>query len=201
MPRILFVSDGVLRFSPLEFRLNLHSLEGLSLHPQYRVSPSKSISALCLYIWTPHTASTSSQAAIRLWGVSGTLNAFLAALGIFFNINSSISVVTIAAFFGVPRILFISCSSDILKCVPCPISEYDAAESKKAVVLIGLGGLVQPGRLSSLKIIISRWFALSFSIWSVAKACVCGAASHSVLPRCFLHVIGVSFSILKVLLS
>ena len=52
-----------------------------------------------------------------------------------------------------PRILFVSCSSDILTCAPRPISEYYAAESKKAVVLVGLGGLVQPGRSSSLRIL------------------------------------------------
>ena len=80
--------------------------------------------------------------------MSGTLKAFLADLGIFFNINSRVSVVTIAALFGVPRILFVSCSSAILTCAPRPISEYDAAESNKAVVIVGLGGLVQPGRLS-----------------------------------------------------
>ena len=34
-----------------------------------------------------------------------------------------------------------------------------------------------------------------FPIWSVAKTCVRRAAAHSVLPRCFLHVIGVPFSI------
>ena len=36
--------------------------------------------------------------------MSGTLNAFLAALGSFFNSNSRVSVVKIAALFGVPRI-------------------------------------------------------------------------------------------------
>ena len=85
--------------------------------------------------------------------MSGTLKAFLAALGSFFNINSRVSVVTITTLFGVPRILFVSCSSDILTCAPRPISEYDAAESKNAVVLVGLGGLVQPGCSSSLRIL------------------------------------------------
>ena len=98
-----------------------------------------------MYRWTPHPESTSSQAAIRLWGISGTLNAFLAALGSFFNGNSRVSVVTIAALFGVPRILFVSCVSDILTCALRPMSEYDTAEYKKAVVLLVLGGLVQPG--------------------------------------------------------
>ena len=144
---------GVIRFSLLEVRLNLHSLEGLSLHPRYRVSPSNYIYTLCLYIWNPHPASTSSQDAIRLWGMSGTLKDFLAALGSFFNISSRVSAVTIAALFGVPWILFVSCSSDILMWAPRPMSEYDAAESKKAVVLVGLGGLVQPGRSSSLRIL------------------------------------------------
>ena len=106
----------MLQFSPLEVRLNLHSLEGFSLHPRYRVSPSNSISALFLYRWTPHPASTSLQSAIRLWGVSGTLNAFLADLGSFFNGKSRVSVATIAALFGVPRILFVSCVSDTLTC-------------------------------------------------------------------------------------
>ena len=127
----------MLHFSPLEVRLNLHSLEGLSLYPQERVSPSNSISALCLYRWTPHPASTISQAGIRLWGMSGTLKAVLAALGSFFNINARVSDVTIAALFGVPRILFVSCSSAFLTCAPRPISGYDADESKKAVVLVG----------------------------------------------------------------
>ena len=143
----------MLHFSLLAVRLNLHILEGLSLHPIYRVSPSNSISALCLYRWTPHPASTSSQAAIRLWGMSGTLNAFLAALGSFFNSNSRVSVVKIADLFGVPRILFVSRVYDILACAPCPISEYKAAESKKAAVLVVLGGLVQTSLLSSLRIL------------------------------------------------
>ena len=77
--------------------------------------------------------------------MSGTLKDFFADLGVFFNINSIVSVVTIDALVGVPSILFVSCSSDILTCAPRPIREYDAAESKKAVVLVGLGGLVQSG--------------------------------------------------------
>ena len=85
--------------------------------------------------------------------MSGTLNDFLAALGGFFNSNSRVSVVMISALFGVPRILFVSCSSDILTCAPRLISEYGAAESKKAVVLVVLGELVQPGRSSSLRIL------------------------------------------------
>ena len=52
-----------------------------------------------------------------------------------------------------PRILFVSCVYDILTCAPRPISEYDAAKSKKAVVLVVLGGLVQPGGSSSFKIL------------------------------------------------
>ena len=154
MDNILLESvGGVLHFSPLEVRLNLHSLEGFSLHPLYRVSSSNYISALCLYIWTPHPESTSSQAVIRLWGMYSTLKTFLAALGSVFNINSRVYVVTISALFGVPGILFFSCSSDILTCAPRPISEYDTDESMNAVVLLGLGGLVQPGRLSSLRIL------------------------------------------------
>ena len=85
--------------------------------------------------------------------MSGTLKDFLGALGCFFNINSRVSIVTIAALFGVPRILFVSCSSDILTCAPRPMSEYGAAESKKAVVLVGLGELVQPCSSSSLRIL------------------------------------------------
>ena len=85
--------------------------------------------------------------------MSGTLEAFITALGSFFNINSRVSFVTIAALFGVPRIFFVFYFSDILTCAPRPISEYDAAESKKAVVLVGLGGLVQPCRSSSLRIL------------------------------------------------
>ena len=85
--------------------------------------------------------------------MSDTLNVFLAALGSFFNINSRVYVVMIAALFGVPRILFVSCVSDILTCAPLPISEYDAAESNMAVVLVVLVGLVQPGRSSSSRII------------------------------------------------
>ena len=86
-------------------------------------------------------------------GMSGTLNAFLVALGGFFNSNSKVSVVTIAALFGVPMILFVSCSSDIWTCALRPISEYDSAESNKAVVLVGLGGLVQTVCSSSLRIL------------------------------------------------
>ena len=55
--------------------------------------------------------------------MSGTLNDFLAASGIFFKSNSRVSVVTIAALFGVPRVLFVSWVSDILTCVLHPISE------------------------------------------------------------------------------
>ena len=64
-------------------------------------------------------------------GVSGTLNAFLAASGSFFKSNSRVSIVTIAALFGVPRVSFVSWVSDILICAPRPISEYEAAESRK----------------------------------------------------------------------
>ena len=71
----------------------------------------------------------------------------------FFNLNSRVSVVTIAALFGVPRILFVSYSSDFLTCAPRPISEYNASGSNKAVVLVGLSGLVHPGHLSSLRIL------------------------------------------------
>ena len=74
--------------------------------------------------------------------MSGSLNAFLASLGGFFNSNSRVYVVTIAALFGVPRILFVSCVSDILTCAPRPISEYEAAEYKKALVLVVLWGFI-----------------------------------------------------------
>ena len=91
----------------------------------------------------------------------GTLNAFLAALGGFFNSNSRVSVITIAALFGVPMTLFVSCVSDILTCAPRPISEYNDVESKNSVVVVVLGGLVQPVRLSSLiilKVLKTRLF-------------------------------------------
>ena len=83
----------MLGFSPLGVRLNLNCLEVLSLHPRYRVSLSNSISALCLYRLT-HVL---HQLTHRM---SGTLKAFLAALGSFFNINSRVYVVTIAALVG-----------------------------------------------------------------------------------------------------
>ena len=86
--------------------------------------------------------------------MSVILNAFHAAFESLFKSNLRVSVVAISALFGVPRILFVSWVSDILTCVPCPISEYEAAESKKAVGLVLFGGLVQPGGLSSLKILI-----------------------------------------------
>ena len=72
--------------------------------------------------------------------MSGTLNSFLAASGSLFKSNSRVSVVTIAALFGMPRVLFVSWVSDILTCDPRPIIEYEAAESKKAVVLVLFGG-------------------------------------------------------------
>ena len=122
--------------------------------------------------------------------MSGTLKFFLAALGVFFNINSRVYVVTIAALFGLPRILFVSCSSDILTCVPRPISEYDATESKNAVVVLGLGGLVQLGSSSSLrilKVLKTRLFPAGapchFPFGAFPKTCVRRAAAHSVLPR------------------
>ena len=77
----------------------------------------------------------------------GTLNAFLAASGSFFKSNSRVSVVTIVDLFGVPRVLFVSWVSAFLTCAM-------SAESKKAVVLLLFGGLVQPSGSSSLKIII-----------------------------------------------
>ena len=86
--------------------------------------------------------------------MSGILNVFLAASGSFFKSNLRVSGVTIAALFGVPRVLFDSWVSDILTCAQRPISEYESAESKKAVVLVVFGGLVQPGGSSSLKILI-----------------------------------------------
>ena len=86
--------------------------------------------------------------------MSGTLNAFLADSGSFFKSNSRVSVVTIEALFGVPRVLFVSWVFDFLTCAPHHISEYKAAESKKAVLLLVFGGFVQPDGSSSLKILI-----------------------------------------------
>ena len=86
--------------------------------------------------------------------MSGTLNAVFAASRSFFKSNLRVSVVTIAVLFGMPRILFVSWVYDFLTCAPRLISDYEAAESKKAVVLLVFGGLVQPGGLSSLKILI-----------------------------------------------
>ena len=52
--------------------------------------------------------------------MSGTVKAFLAALGSLFYIISRVSVVTIAALVGVPSILFVSCSLDIFTCARVP---------------------------------------------------------------------------------
>ena len=99
--------------------------------------------------------------------MSGILNAFLAPSGSFFKSNSRGYVVTISDLFGVPRVLFVSWVSDFLTCAPRPIIEYEASESKKAVVLLVLGGLVQPGGSSSLKnkiliVLETRLFPASF---------------------------------------
>ena len=63
----------------------------------------------------------------------------------FWRSSSSVSVVTMDALFGVPRVLLDSWTSARLHCASWPRREMDAAESSKAVVLFGLCGLEQPG--------------------------------------------------------
>ena len=95
---------GVTLFPPFEVMSNLQSLVGLSLHHWYSVSPSYSISAPCLLKCMLHPALTSSPPAIRLWGISGTLNAFLAVYGNLLSSNNWVSVVIIVVLLGVPRV-------------------------------------------------------------------------------------------------
>ena len=77
--------------------------------------------------------------------MSGTRNARLAAEGSFWRSSSSVSVVTMDALFGVPRVLLDSWASARLHCASLPRREMEAAESSRSVVLFGLGGLEKPG--------------------------------------------------------
>ena len=52
---------------------------------------------------------------------------------------------TVCPGFGVPSILFLSCTAETLQTAFIPKSVSDAAESKKAVVVLYSLGLAQPG--------------------------------------------------------
>ena len=79
-------------------------------------------------------ASHNSLTATKLCEIDGTLYAFLAAGGSFGSSNSTVWVVAMEAPFGMPNILFFSCTCAILHSAFCPSSEIDAAESMNAVV-------------------------------------------------------------------
>ena len=51
---------------------------------------------------------------MRLWGILGTLKAFLALGGSFSNSSSKVSVVEIGIPLGVPRVMFADCVSALL---------------------------------------------------------------------------------------
>ena len=58
-------------------------------------------------------------------------------------------MVVIVFLLGVPNVLLGSRTSGILHAALRPSRERDAAESRKAVLLFTLGGLVQPGECFS----------------------------------------------------
>ena len=65
-----------------------------------------------------HPALTSSPPNIRLWGISDTVNAFLAASGDLLNNNNRVSVVIIVVLLGVPRVwFFFLYSGSFTRCV------------------------------------------------------------------------------------
>ena len=121
-----------------------------SLQPLYSVSPSNSISPKYLLRYMLHPASTSSGPESRLWGSSSTVNPVLALSGSLFILNLIVSVVFTGTAAGVSSSLFFSCIIALSAAAPFARHVTDAAVSKKAHVLFGLGGGAQPNVLSSL---------------------------------------------------
>ena len=77
--------------------------------------------------------------------MSGTRNVLLAAFCSFARRSSNGSVVVNLSFDGVPRDTLGSCTSAILQYALRPNKESNAAVFNNAVIVRGLGGLVQPG--------------------------------------------------------
>ena len=100
-------------------------------------------------MWTLHPASNNSETAMRLWGISLTLNALLAAGGSFCNFSNKLSVVWIGTWEVVLSDMLGSWVGDTLQSACFPRIDVDAVQSRYAVVLFGFGGLVQPGGSSS----------------------------------------------------
>ena len=82
---------------------------------------------------------------MRLWGISLTLDALLAAGGSFFNFSNKLSVVWIGTWEGVLSDMLGSWIGATLQSACFPRIDVDMAQSRYALVLLGFGGLVQPG--------------------------------------------------------
>ena len=74
--------------------------------------------------------------------MSGTLKAFISASGSLLISNYRVSVVIIVVLLAVTRVWFFSCMVALLHTALRPMSEKDAAVSKKAVFLFTFGGLI-----------------------------------------------------------
>ena len=81
--------------------------------------------------------------------MSGTLKASLASSGSLDNSSSSVSVVMIVPLLGVPNVMFGFCIVALLHSAFLPISDFDAAVSRNAVLFCAFGGLLQPGEIFS----------------------------------------------------
>ena len=87
---------------------------------------------------------------MRLWGISLTLNALLAAGGNFLNFSNKLSVVWIFTGEGVLSDMLGSWVGATLQSACFPRIDVDGAKSRYAVVLFGFGGLVQQGVLHNI---------------------------------------------------
>ena len=153
-PRSFSSSNGVTLLPSSGVMLNLHSLDGWFCHPFYRVSPSYSISAPCLSKWSWHPASTSSAPKIMLCGSLGTWYAVLAYAGSFFIASSNVFFVLIGTAAGVSNSLFCFCIFATIHFARSPMHDMEAAVSRNAVVLLGLGGGRSQGFLSATFIVL-----------------------------------------------
>ena len=150
-----------------------------------------------------HPVSTSSPPAIRLWGMSGTLYAFLADSGSLHGSNYRVSVVISVVLIGVMRVWYFSCMLALLHAVLRPMREIDDVVSKKSFfVYIWRVGTARGffiatnfcGLTNIYDVIFyfffHFWIAPSFSVGFVSKSHVHPATAYSVVAGCPLLVVG-----------
>ena len=90
-------------------------------------------------MWTLHPASTNYETATRLWGMLSTLKALLAVNGSFFGFNCRLSVVWIGMCEGVLSDMFDYCIITMSHAAYFCRIDVDAAQSRYAIVLFGVG--------------------------------------------------------------